>query len=43
MRMRNLRHSAATILLSIGVNAKAVQEILGHASISQPSNYSSVL
>jgi len=34
MRFHDLRHSAATILLSKGVNAKVVQEILGHANIS---------
>jgi site-specific recombinase XerD len=34
MRFHDLRHSAATILLSTGVNAKVVQEILGHANIS---------
>ena len=34
MRFHDLRHSAATILLSMGVNAKVVQEILGHANIS---------
>ena len=30
----NLRHSAATLLLSMGVNPKVVQEILGHSNIS---------
>ncbi len=34
MRFHDLRHSAATILLSMGVNAKVVQEILGHSNIS---------
>jgi integrase len=33
MRFHDLRHSAATILLSQGVNAKIVQEILGHSNI----------
>ncbi len=28
------RHSAATILLSMGIPAKVVQEILGHSHIS---------
>jgi hypothetical protein len=34
VRFHDLRHSAATILLSIGVPAKVVQEILGHSQIS---------
>jgi integrase len=34
MRFHDLRHSAATILLSMGVNAKIVQELLGHGSIT---------
>ncbi len=34
MRLHDLRHSAATILLSQGVNPKVVQEILGHSSIT---------
>jgi integrase len=34
MRFHDLRHSAATILLSMGVHVKVVQEILGHAHIS---------
>jgi integrase len=34
MRLHDLRHSATTILLSQGVNAKVVQEILGHSSIT---------
>ena len=34
MRMHDLRHSAATILLKMGVPAHVVQEILGHANIS---------
>jgi integrase len=33
MRFHNLRHSAATILLSMGVHPKVVQELLGHSTI----------
>jgi integrase len=34
MRWHELRHSAASILLSIGVPIKVVQEILGHANVN---------
>jgi integrase len=34
VRFHDLRHSAATILLSMGVPAKVVQEILDHGQIS---------
>lgn len=34
MRFHDLRHSAATILLSMGVHPKVVQELLGHSQIS---------
>ena len=34
LRFHDLRHSAATILLAMGVNAKVIQERLGHSSIS---------
>ncbi len=34
MRFHDLRHSAATLLLSVGVHPKVVQEILGHSQIS---------
>jgi integrase len=38
MRWHELRHSAATILLSMGVPIKVVQEILGHANIQTTLN-----
>jgi len=34
MPFHDLRHSAPTILLSMGVNMKVVQELLGHSDIS---------
>jgi integrase len=34
IRFHDLRHSAATFLLSMGVHPKVVQEILGHSQIS---------
>jgi integrase len=44
IRFHDLRHSAATILLSMGVPAKVVQEILGHSQISLTMDiYSHVL
>jgi integrase len=33
-RFHDLLHSAATILISMGVNSKIVQERLGHSTIS---------
>ena len=40
----NLRHSSATLLLSLGVHPKVVQEILGHSQISMTLDiYSHVL
>jgi integrase len=34
MRFHDLRHSAATILLIMGVHSKVVQELLGHSTIT---------
>ncbi|GHO65735.1 hypothetical protein KSC_046270 [Ktedonobacter sp. SOSP1-52] len=34
MRIHDLRHSAATILASMGINMKVIQEMLGHSDIS---------
>lgn len=34
IRVHDLRHTAATLLLSLGVHPKVVQEMLGHANIS---------
>ncbi len=34
VRFHDLRHSAATLLLSMGIHPKIVQEILGHSQIS---------
>ena len=44
MRFHDLRHSAATILLSMNVHPKVVQEMLGHSTISMTlDTYSHVL
>lgn len=43
-RFHDLRHTAATLALLEGVSAKVVQEMLGHAKISQTlDTYSHVL
>ena len=43
-RFHDLRHSAATLLLSMGIHPKVVQEILGHTEISMTMDiYSHVL
>lgn len=34
MRFHDLRHSAATLLLAMGVHVKVVQELLGHSNIT---------
>ena len=44
LRFHDLRHSAATILLMMGVHPKQVQELLGHSSITiTMDRYSQVL
>lgn len=44
LRFHDLRHSAATLLLSMGVHVKVVQEILGHSTITMTADtYSHVL
>jgi len=44
VRFHDLRHSAATLLLSLGVHPKVVQELLGHTQISMTMDvYSHVL
>jgi integrase len=44
VRLHDLRHTAATLLLQQGVNAKVVQELLGHSTVSITLNtYSHVL
>lgn len=44
MRFHDMRHSVATILLSVGTNPKVVQELLGHNRIQETMDtYSHVL
>ncbi len=44
MRFRDLRHSAASLLLAQGVPARVVMETLGHSQISLTLNtYSHVI
>ena len=44
IRFHDLRHTCATLLLSKGVHANFVQELLGHATISMTlDTYSHVL
>jgi integrase len=44
MRFHDLRHSIATLLLSMGVHPKVVQELLGHNRIQETvDTYSQVL
>ena len=44
IRFHDLRHSAATLLLSLGIHPKVVQKLLGHTQISMTMDiYSHVL
>jgi integrase len=44
IRFHDLRHSAATLLLGLGVHPRVVQELLGHTQISMTMDiYSHVL
>lgn len=44
IRFHDLRHRAATILLTMGIHPKVVQELLGHSSIAITMNvYSHLL
>lgn len=44
IRFHDLRHSAASIMLALGVSLKTVQEILGHANIATTGDiYSHVM
>ena len=44
MRFHDLRHSAATLLLAMGVHPKMVQDLLGHSNIATTMDtYSHVL
>ena len=44
MHFHDLRHSAATILLSMGVNMKDIQDLLGHSNFAITANiYTDVL
>jgi integrase len=44
MRFHDLRHSIATLLLSMGIHPKVVQELLGHNRIQETVDiYSQVM
>jgi integrase len=44
IRLHDLRHSCATLLLAQGVNPRVVMETLGHSQVSlTPNTYSHVL
>lgn len=43
IRLHDLRHGAASLMLAAGVDMKVVQETLGHSNLSTTSNtYTSV-
>ena len=42
MRFHDLRHSAATLLLAMGVHVKVVQELLGHKTLASTEKYTHV-
>lgn len=42
LRFHDLRHSAATMLLAMGVGERVVQELLGHATPAQTAHYARV-
>jgi len=43
MRFHDLRHSAATLMLAMGIKLSVVRDILGHASIKTTDRYTHVL
>jgi integrase len=43
VRVHDVRHTAATLLLAQGVDQRVVMEILGHSQISMTSKYAHVL
>ncbi len=43
MRFHDLRHSAATILLGMGIHPKLVQSLLRHSNIAQTMKYSHII
>ena len=41
-RLRNARHTAATLLLEQGMDIRVVQEILGHSTLAVTKRYTHV-